>query len=146
MAYTCIFGRPRTSARSRSFTLEQIALATQRGRRSAARKQAGPNECPPPSPRPSPSLRPRLLITVVVVLRGSFSGIRQQRTGIADGRTRTADHCRRTDDAAAGSAIRAANKAAERRKATKAAGEGGAPTLLLPCATAAIGVRASASS
>ena len=35
--------------------LEQIALATQRGRRSAARKQAGPNECPPPSPRPSPS-------------------------------------------------------------------------------------------
>ena len=39
------------------------------------------------------------LITVVVVLRGSFSGIRQQRTGIADGRA--SDHCRRTDDAAA---------------------------------------------
>lgn len=64
---------------------------------SAARKQAGPNECPPPSPRP------RLLITVVVVLGGSFSGIRQQRTGITDhGRGRMdGQPLSATDDAAA---------------------------------------------
>ena len=92
------------------------------------------------------------LITVVVVLRGSFSGIRQQRTGIADGRA--SDHCRRTDDAAAApseSQIRPQREGGQRKlQGKEGKGLPRPPTrssrLRLPCATAAIGVRASASS
>ena len=73
-----------------------------------------------------PSLPP--LITLVVVLRGSFSGIRQQeqRSGIAHDQQLERRTDGRTDDAAfssaaaACSAIRVANKATERRKGTKA--------------------------
>ena len=69
------------------------------------------------------------------VLRGSFSGIRQQRSGIAEdqqlGRRSDGRYVRRTASSsaatvAASSAIPVANKAAERRKGTKAEEEKGA--------------------
>ena len=80
----------RALVRLRSFTLEQIALAPQRGRAraaclraqvNAAASQRGPRHLASSS---APFLPP--LITLVVVLGGSFSGIRQQRSGIADDR------------------------------------------------------------